>query len=169
MATRIRIIKKVRKPGFSERLEQRARAISGRREQDDAAVGITSTLERQLGLTLSHIDSVRCVHRDLQRSLLRQELNLDTEIMQREPTDPVYQDPRLKERDMLRDRLRRVEHERRRLALVEEESLRGLHDRLAETLNRCDTLDRSGSSVQPAQVRPLDKDVLEGVRTRELH
>ena len=93
-------------------------------------------IEGQLALTLSHIDSVRRLQRDLRRSLLRQELYLDTEIMQREPREPVYEDPRLKERDMLRDRLRRVEHERRRLALVEEESLRGLHDRLLEVLNR---------------------------------
>ena len=80
---------------------------------------------------------VRHLRRERTRqSLLAQELYLDTEIMQREPSEPVYEDSRLKERDTLRDRLRRIEHERRRLALLENETLRGLHDRLLEVLNQ---------------------------------
>ena len=141
MAKRIRIIKKVKKPGFPERLEHRARAILGRRKHDEAAGGITSMIEGQLALALGHIDSVRRVHRDLRGSLLAQELYLDTEIMQREPRPPFYEDPRLKERDMLRDRLRRIEHERRRLALLENETLRGQHERLLDVMNQLDALD----------------------------
>ncbi len=56
--------------------------------------------------------------------------------MQREPRDPVYRDPHLRERDVLRDRLRWIEHERRRLVLLENEAMRGFQDRLLELLNK---------------------------------
>ena len=57
-------------------------------------------------------------------------------IMRREYSIPVYKDDRIAERDMLRGRHLNIERERRRLELIEEEKLRGLHDRLVALMNR---------------------------------
>lgn len=99
-----------------------------------------ATLTREMALTVDQLEGIRKVHDKARRSLLRQECYLDTEITQREPRPPVYEDPRLPERDRLRDRLRAVEKERRKLLLSEEEQLRPLHDRLLTLLNRHDQL-----------------------------
>ncbi len=93
-----------------------------------------------MALTLDQLEGIRKVHDKARRSLLRQECYLDTEITQREPRPPVYEDLRLSERDRLRDRLRTIEKERRTLLLLEEEELRPLHDRLLTLLNRHDQL-----------------------------
>ncbi len=121
---------------FAEQLEQQARDLVKHAENKQGRSGRISALERELALTVSHIESARDLHANLRRGLLRQECYLDTEIMQREPREPVYDDPRLPERDKLRDRLRDVDKERRRLALQENETLRNLNDRLLTGLNR---------------------------------
>lgn len=133
-APRIRIIDKKPRPSFGERLEARASEIVRTRLDDRDPV--TSTIERELALTLSHLSRARKLHRSIHLNLLHQECYLDTEIMQREPTPPVYRDPRLPERDRLRDRLREIERERRNLAAIYEEKLQLLHDRLLVLLNR---------------------------------
>ena len=132
----IRIIKKEKKLTFAEQLEQRARHLVKNAGKNQDRRGTTSALERELALTLSHMNHVRESHDRAQRSLLRQECYLDTEIIQREPQEPVYQDPRLPERDRLRDRLRNVEKERRRLGLIEAGELRGLQSQLLDVMNR---------------------------------
>lgn len=132
----IKIIKNEKKLTFAEQLEQRARHLVKNAGKNQDRRGTTSALERELALTLSHIDDARETHDRAHRSLLRQECYLDTEIMQREPREPVYHDPRLPERDRLRDRLRNVEKERRRLCLVEAGELRGLQRQLLDAMNR---------------------------------
>lgn len=133
---RIRIIKKEKQPSFAEQLEAQARALVKNVEPMSSDRGIESALERELALVVSHIDSVRSTHENLRRNLLRHECYLGTEIIQRTPPEPVYYDPRLPERDKLRDRLRDIEKERRRLALQENETLRGLRDQLLNVVHR---------------------------------
>lgn len=133
---RIRIIKHEKKPSFGEQLEARARALVKDAPKNPSARGVESALECELALVISHIDSVRSAHENLRRNLLRHECYLSTEILQRTPPEPVYYDPRLPERDKLRDRLRDIDKERRRLALLEDETLRGLRDRLSDAINR---------------------------------
>ncbi len=134
--TRIRIIKKEKKPTFVEQLEARARALVKDANHHSDCRSVESALEQELALVVSHIESVRNVHNNLRRNLLRHECYLSTEILQREPPEPVYDDPRLSERDRLRDRLRDVDKERRRLALQEDETMRGLQDQLLQAVNR---------------------------------
>lgn len=133
---RIRIIEHKPLPSFGERLEAKAGAVIRHNRSDDREYSITWTLERELALTLSHINRARSLHQQLHRNLLRQECYIDTEIIQRQPRIPVYTDERLSERDRLRDRLRDIEKERRRLAVDYEAQLRSLHDRLLALLNR---------------------------------
>lgn len=132
---RVRIIEKKTRPSFGERLEARASEIV-RRDHSGERDPVTSTIEREIALMLSHINRARALHRTIHLNLLHQECYIDTDIRQREPTPPVYRDPRLPERDRLRDRLREIERERRNLAAIYEEKLQALHDRLLVLLNR---------------------------------
>ena len=136
MAKRIRITE-VRKPAsFGERLEDRTReAIRDRPGRESSAV--TEGTRRELALTLDHIERIHALHENLRRNLKQHELYLSTEILQREPRgSQVYRDYRLPERDRLRDRLREIDAERRRLAMWREEHVARLHDRLLALYNR---------------------------------
>ena len=127
-------------PTFARRIEAKARRLASRangNREDDATL---ATLVREMSLTLDQLEGTRKIHDKVRRNLLRQECYLETEITQREPRPPVYEDSRLPERDRLRDRLRAIEKERRKLLLSEEEQLRPLHDRLLTLLNRHDQL-----------------------------
>ena len=127
-------------PTFAQRVESKARKLTERMNQDRERDTTLDTSTREMALTLDQIDGLRRSHEKVRRNLLRQECYLETEITQREPRPPVYEDSRLPERDRLRDRLRAVEKERRRLLLSEEEALRPLHDRLLSLFNRHDQL-----------------------------
>ncbi len=137
MPRRIRIIEPTRRaPTFSERLENRARELVARTDLEGRTDEITPLVDREMALTLDQLNRTRALHGRLRHSLLVQELYLDTEIMQREPREPVYIDERLPERDRLRDRLRAVDKERRKLAMEEESRLQTLHDRLLSVVNK---------------------------------
>lgn len=127
---RIKVVEKTREPTFSERLEKKVgKLITGSREQPFANIS-EGAMVGYLAMTLSQINSVRTLHENLRRNLLRLETYIDTEVIQREPRPPVYEDPRLPERDMLRGRLLTIEAERRRLALDEHAKLQPLHEKL---------------------------------------
>ena len=111
MIRHVRIIEKEVRPSFINRLESRARTMTDRLERNSWDQSLSSGLERKIALTLNQVDCVRNVHKKLRLDLLRTECRIDTEIMQREPRDPVYEDPRLPERDMLKARLLKIERE----------------------------------------------------------
>ena len=122
---------------FAHSLEERAgetirQRVPGSWDSGDPSLMIV----REIALTLDHLDKVRKLHEHLARGLLRLECYIDTEIIQREPRPPVYEDPRLRERDMLRGRLLQIEQERRRLAIIRDEKLQALHDRLLTLMNK---------------------------------
>lgn len=105
-------------------------------QADRADDPITAALERELSLTVSHLETLRRTHQSIERSLMRHECYLETEIIQREPRPPVYVDPRLPERDRLRDRLRQIDEERRRWSTRYTEQMQTLLDRLLWLVNR---------------------------------
>ena len=131
----IRILCKKTKPTFCETLEQKARQLTRNADrQREATVGFI--IEQEIALVVNHIDRLRAVHKNLHRSLLRIECYVDTEIIQREPREPVYIDYRLAERDRLRNRLFKIEEERRKLAVAHEDKLQTLHERLLSLMHR---------------------------------
>jgi len=141
MKPRIRIIYPVRRPTAAEQLESRARAILGEAAERPEERSLTvRTLERRIALALGQLSETRKAHERLRASITRDELYLETEILQRTPRPPVYEDPRLRERDMLRGRLLKLSQERRRLSLVEVDALRELEGRLLELLGRWDVV-----------------------------
>jgi len=136
MPRRIRIVEERRQPTLVEKLEAEAHRAAKRSTGESAGFQPEAAVRREIALTLDHIHRVRQVHNDLRRNLVKLECYIDTEIMQREPKPPHFYDKRIAERDMLRARLLRIEHERRQLAVVERERLQTLHDRLLILLER---------------------------------
>ena len=130
MARQIREIEKTSKPTFGHRIERTARTITQRLENKVQDAPLLTSIERDIALTLHHIQDLRNMHEKLRSNLLRLECYIDTEITQREPRIPVYQDDRIAERDMLRGRLLVIEQERRRLSILEHDKIRFLQDRL---------------------------------------
>ncbi len=136
MKPRIRIIYKQRKLSFGERLESRARALlknSQFRSDPTAPIG---ALERRLALTVSQLEDTRSLHKELRRQLVRQECYADNELHDMEMRTPRYSPYRFPEREKLQRRLIKIEDERRRLAMVEHESVREIRDRLLELLDQ---------------------------------
>lgn len=131
---RIREIKPIRQPTFAERLEERA--IELMRQRQDAPDVHDRAAKREVALALSHLHRLRATDRFVTRSLMRHECYLGTAIIQREPRPPVYQDPRLPERDRLRDRLREIDAERRRWRISYAMQMQSLVDRLATVITR---------------------------------
>ena len=141
MSRRIRVIEPVVTHDFAQHLEERAKEAIQSRDQEDST-SITSGLQREMSLALDHIERTRQLHDNLRRNLRQHELYLLTEILQREPRgSQVYRDYRLPERDRLRDRLRELDAERRRLAIWHEEHRSRLHDRLLTLFNRLTQLE----------------------------
>ena len=121
---------------FAKTLETLAELIRDRVETGERSHTIASALEQDIALAMDHIQGLRTLNQTLLRSLLRVECYVDTEIMQREPREPVYVDERLAERDRLRDKLQKIEQERRRHAVTYREKMQELHDRLLSLLQR---------------------------------
>lgn len=138
MIRRVRILDPPKPVSFSEQLEAGARAAlkhdrEGRRRDDSP---IRRVLDAELALIVGELDRERALHRDLGRNITLLECYVGTEILQRTPRPPVYQDERLPERDMLRGRLLRLEHERRRVKREHHEKLRDLHERLLTVMSK---------------------------------
>ena len=131
----VRILSKKAKPTFGETLEEKARQLTGNTEREGETT-VDSIVEQEIALVVNHIDRLRAVHKNLHRSLLQIECYVDTEIIQREPRDPVYVDYRLAERDRLRNRLFKIEEERRKLAVTHEDKIQTLRDRLLSLMQR---------------------------------
>lgn len=132
--SRIREIKREKRPTFAQRLEARAIALARKKIGEDDVFDRAN--RREIGLALSHIRQLRRTDQFVLRSLTRHECYLGTEIIQREPRPPVYLDPRLPERDRLRDRLREIDAERRRWRISYNMQMQSLIDRLAAIVTR---------------------------------
>ncbi len=133
---RIRIIERKPVATFSQELEDRVQDLLDSTRKRHTPDPVVETVERDLALALSHIRGVRQLHAQLRHDLVRVECYIETEIIQREPREPVYVDRRIAERDMLHGRLLTIGQERRRLALAETEKLHVLHDRLQMLMHR---------------------------------
>jgi len=131
---RARVVKRKRRPTFSETLEEKARRVVG--EPGQHASSITNTLREQIALTLDQLDRTRDLHGRIRRNLLRVECYIDTEIIQISPREPVYIDERWHDRQALKRQLMFLDQERRRFALAEEERLQELHHRLLTLWSR---------------------------------
>ncbi len=132
---RIRIIYPPKVVPFTSRLEQRARKLT-RKEPRGAFDDPLSMLERKIALTVEQIDTVRDLHHQLDQSLVRFQDYLHTEIRKRAPRSPAYQHVSAPECDRLRNRIQRLEQERRHWKHREQDRIQSLHLRLLEELDQ---------------------------------
>src|SRR2546427_7333685 len=96
--------REIHQDSVSDNLEAEGRAIvdqRGVRADDESIEGL---IDREISLTLEHLEQARTVLEQQRRSISRIECYLDTEIMQRLPKPAFYYDTRIDERDRLRDR-----------------------------------------------------------------
>lgn len=141
----IRIIEKEPpEPTFSERLEERARALSDRLELEKWDTSASAVLERDIAMTLHHIDNVRALDKKLRHDLFQLELYFDTKLMQLWPGKGdhlpylwrEHDRNKLRQKEKWQEELLNLEEERRRLAVSLEEKLQPLHDRLLSVLQK---------------------------------
>ncbi len=140
MARRFRIIRKRKEPSFSEQLELRARRICCDPRLKTGETSPVGTLEKNIALILHQITDVRGLHESLRRNLLQLERYVNTELMQMENRTPKYSPTRFPEREKFQRRLFQIEHERRRLALLESGAVRELHGHLLDQVNKHDQI-----------------------------
>ena len=117
-------------------LEERARDLAkdlGRRKETTPVV---SLLEQEIALTLDHIDGFRDLHKRLLRSMLRSECYVESDLLKIETYDPILFLFRFEARNDLKNKLLKLEIERRKLSLTYESELRTLWDRLLTLVNR---------------------------------
>lgn len=121
---------------FSDNLERRARSLVQDSDTGTWDLSIQSMLEREVALTIDHIENLHTVHKKLSESMLQQECYIDSELMQMEERTPRYSPYRFPEREKLQARLSEVAKERRDLETAHQEKLRQLHSQLLALLNR---------------------------------
>ncbi len=127
----------VRPESFTDTLEQRAsHAISSRSSWEVEGFSASSILKDQLALTLHQLSGLRARGKKIGESLLQEESEINTELMQMEQRTPRYSPYRFPEREKLQRRRGRVLEQRRRLTLSLAEKLDALHDRLLSLLSR---------------------------------
>ncbi len=119
-----------------------------------SGLSITSLLKQDITLTLEQIDRLRDLQERQLRSLCRTECYVDTELMQMEERTPRYSPYRFPERDKLQKRLFAIEAERRKRAVMYEDRLQGLQNKLLSLMQKHKQLDvRSNSKNLEAYVQ----------------
>ena len=127
----------VRPESFTDTLEQRARdAISSCSSWEVEGFSASSILKDEIALTLHQLSGSRVRGKKIEQSLLQEESEINTELMQMEQRTPRYSPYRFPEREKLQRRQSRVLEQRRRLTLSLAEKLDALHDRLLSLLSR---------------------------------
>jgi hypothetical protein len=132
--------KEKKKSGVAESLEERARIILAGSEFTLRDSAIPSELEREIALTLEHIDGVRNLHNDLRGRLSRLERYVDTDMLQLEPRPQDRVDWHRNERNSLKRRLEWIEEQRLKLSKEEAAKLEELHKKLLSLLERLTVL-----------------------------
>lgn len=126
-----------RHPTFAERLEERARdALSSPLSRDAEGFSVSSVLEDEIALMLHQIDRLRARGENMRQSLLHEECDIGTELLQMEQRTPRYSPYRYPEREKLQRRRGRIKEQQRNLAMAHDQRLDTLHDRLLSLLNK---------------------------------
>ena len=124
-----------RRPTFAGKLEEKGQELVADRERDPWDSSALAVIKRELALALDQINSVRSLHHEQRRSLLRLECYVNSELMQMEARTPRYSPYRFPEREKLQRRLQGIEHDRMQLAPRESAEMRELHGRLLYLIN----------------------------------
>jgi hypothetical protein len=140
----MKIIKKKEEvPRFSQIIEAKAGRIA-ESVKEKWGTAPFSAIEREIALTLNHIEGVNKVHSMLENELSKLQMYFDTKIMQIWPgmiehvpyLNREQDRQKIKEKEKLQDKLLNLDEERRKLLVSLEEKLQPLHDRLLQLLQK---------------------------------
>ena len=121
---------------FTAGLEERARKLVRHARHDRWEASPLAGIAAEIALTLDQIDQTRILHHEIRRSLLRGECYVRTDYLRLMSQHRTYQDEWFVERQILKDRLRAVEKERRNLAHNDDATLQNLQVRLLSLMNQ---------------------------------
>jgi len=99
-------------------------------------------------VTLDHVDNLKSLHEKLQRSLLRSECYVGSDLLKLVSYNPRIYAAQFKVRDNLKNKLLKIEIERRKLTLTMDHDLRNMMDRLFNLLVKHDQLVRKNGRTQ---------------------
>jgi len=117
-------------------LEEKARELAKGLEERAKPRGVLLMLELEIALTIEHIDRLRALHQKLERSLLRSECYVGSDLLKLDTYTPRSFAFRLSARGNLKNKLLKIEVERRHLAAAQEQELGTLHDRLLSLIGK---------------------------------
>lgn len=126
--------------GFRESLENKARSFTKDLNGRIWDSSIPNVIKREIALTLNQIDNLVMLYEKLNKKLLKLETYVNTDILHLKPRPHNYINNKRKERSNLKKRLLKIEDERRRLSLDQEEKLQALHDRLLSLVNKLEQI-----------------------------
>lgn len=135
MAKHIRIIERQPSLSFSERLENRARAIVRKSESAEWNPAPLAVIERDLAFTLHRLQRQRGLHAAFADGIQRLASSVQDAVELRQ-TGRLRYSRAVEEIPELRDRLAQLEREQVRIAQWHEERIEQLQDRLLTALNR---------------------------------
>ena len=127
----------VRRESFTDTLEQRARdAISSCSSWEVEGFSASSILKDEMALTLHQLSGLRARGKKIEESLLREESEINTELMQMEQRTPRYSPYRYPEREKMQRRRSRIKEQQRNLAIAHDQRLATLHERLLSLVGK---------------------------------
>ena len=122
---------------FTYDLEQRARdAISSRSSWEVEGLSASSILKDEMALTLHQLSGLRARSKKIEESLLQEESEINTELMQMEQRTPRYSPYRYPEREKLQRRRGRIKEHQRNLRIAHDAKLDALHDQLLSLMSK---------------------------------
>ncbi|MBI9018753.1 MAG: hypothetical protein JEZ07_15980 [Phycisphaerae bacterium] len=125
---------------FKKNLETKANELSRDIPKHIWDRSITSTIRREIALTVDQIEQLRQQHKKQFHKLLQTECHIGTELKQLQQRIPWYTQQQSPDREKFHQRLFDIEKERRTLNLRLEEKTRGLEDKLLSLINKHEQL-----------------------------
>lgn len=131
----IRLLEVSREPTFTERLEERAHSVAGKRVERSWDSSALSILEQEIALTMQHIDGQKTLSKTVERALTSERFYVYGELVQQK-RETHYRPYRPNSIENLKARLGQIDSELRRIAVIHVEALARLHERLLVQLSR---------------------------------
>ena len=126
---------------FKKSLEDRANELAAENSIIQWDTSIPSMIRREIALTVDQLEQIKFLRKDQMRRLLRQECDIDTEIMQYRQCVPWYTPAHFPEEQKFKQRLFDLEKERRKLTTQYYDKKRTLEDRLLDLINKHEQID----------------------------
>src|SRR6266540_3645497 len=132
--------KKGKPSRFGDTLEEKARGITKWLNGSSNGSPVSSIIKKDIALTLDQIEGLRNVHENIRKNLVRLECYIGTDLLGLKPKPHDYDNHHRSERNKLKDKLLKIEEERRRLSVEEEEKLQKLHEKLLSLMHKIEQL-----------------------------